>query len=304
MCETIKINVDNSHDQASKDIIQISKIMIIILFFCLLELWGHWHSNSLSLLADSIHLFVDIIGFLVSLISLSLTKLKTNDRYTFGYHRFEVIGALISIFSIWIATGYLLFESIARLKNPQIIDEKSFILIAIIGFLVNCFCLYSLHFNENKSNNERNLNMKATYVHIIGDLIQSSGVLVASMLTFLFPKIIFFDIAATLIFACIVIISTFFVIRDAINILLEKVPKKINMKDLKFLITEQKKIIEILDLKVWSISVSKHAAMMVLKTNELNMNEYKEILENLKKNINEIYNFTHLTIQLQPYEVS
>lgn len=301
MCESQNIHFHSSscNKQANKDIKEISKIMVIISIFCLLELWGHWHSNSLSLLADSIHLFVDILGFIVSLISLCLTKLQTNRKYTFGYHRFEVIGALFSIFLIWIATFYLIFESINRFKNPKKINERSFIMIAFVGFLVNLFCLHFLHLNDTKNTEEKNLNMKATYVHIIGDLIQSSGVLIASALTFAFPKIVYFDIGATIIFAIIVMISTFFVVSEGMRILLETCPNKINIKELAADILKEKNVIKIEDIKIWSISVSKHAIMLMITANTIGIDEYQITLKNVKKLMREKYDFAYFNIQIE-----
>lgn len=302
MCEThaVHFHSNSCNEQANKDIKEISKIMAIISIFCLFELWGHWHSNSLSLLADSIHLFVDILGFIVSLVSLNLTKLKTNTKYTFGYHRFEVIGALFSIFLIWIATFYLIFESINRLKNPKEINEKSFIMVAFLGFLINLFCLHFLHRNDSQNTTDKNLNMKATYVHIIGDLIQSSGVLIASGLTFAFPKIIYFDIGATIIFAIIVMISTFFVVSEGMSIVLETCPNKINLKELTADILKERNIIKIEELKVWSISVSKHAIMLVLISKTKEIDEYQTTLNNLKNLMRKKYDFTYFNIQIEP----
>lgn len=305
MCQTaVVFEKEACNSQANKDITEITKIMIIISIFCILELWGHWHSNSLSLLADSIHLFVDILGFIVSLVSLSLTKLKNNKKYTYGYHRYEVIGALFSIALIWIATLYLICESINRLKNPKEINEKSFIMIAIVGFLVNLFCLHSLHSNDSHSHGGKNLNMKATYVHIIGDLIQSSGVLIASGLTFFFPKIIFFDIAATMVFAVIVLISTIFVVSEGMDILLEKVPAKIDLKNLVSVVMKQKNVVRIIDLKVWSISVSKHASMMTIQTTKITIEEYQTLLTTLTEQLMQEFGFANLTLQIEPFEQS
>lgn len=298
------IKYDLHNEQANEDINKITKIMIIISFFMVLELWGHWHSNSLSLLADSIHLLVDVLGFLVSLISLSLTKIQSNKKMSFGFHRFEVIGALVSIFSIWIATGYLIFESVKRFNNPKEINEKSFIMIAIIGFFVNLYCLFYLHSGTDHHRHEdKNLNMKATYVHIIGDLIQSSGVLLASTLTFFFPKIIFFDIAATIIFACIVMISTFIVMSEGINILLEAVPRKIPIKDVEKILLENQKVIEILELRIWSLSVSKHACMVRIQTENMLMTEYEHLLAEIKQKLFKIFHFSYITVQIETMNI-
>lgn len=114
-CGREKVNVDlELLENINSDMHKIFNVMIIIPIFMLLEIWGHFHTNSLSLLTDSIHLLVDILGFMVRLIALGFTEKKNNDNMTFGYSRYEVIGALMSILFIWAATGYLIFESIKR----------------------------------------------------------------------------------------------------------------------------------------------------------------------------------------------
>ncbi|ELQ73939.1 Cation Diffusion Facilitator (CDF) Family [Trachipleistophora hominis] len=292
-------NTDSENPSTDTDISKIFRVMTIITVFMLLELWGHWHSNSLSLLADSVHLLVDILGFLVSLIALSWTKKKTNNKMTFGYHRYEVIGALISILFIWVATAYLILESIKRFLYPKKINEKSFVLVATVGFIVNLFCLHSLRHGHSDKHVSTNLNMKATYVHIIGDLIQSCGVLLASALTFFFPKIVFFDIACTFIFAFIVLVSTLLVVSEALSILVESAPKKIPMKNVRNDLLEFDKVLEVLDLKVWSVGVNKHACMTVLLCENILIFEYEMILTKIKDILNEKYRFSYLAVQIE-----
>lgn len=290
-----EISSQNTND----DITKIFKVMSVVTMFMFFELWGHWHSNSLSLLADSIHLLVDVLGFLVSLIALSWTKKQNNDKMTFGYHRYEVIGALISIIFIWVATGYLILESIKRFISPKQINEKSFVLIAVVGFFVNLFCLHSLHAGHDHENAGTNLNIKAAYVHIIGDLIQSCGVLVASALTFIFPRIVFFDIACTFIFAFIVIISTFVVVGEALSILVESTPKKISVKNLRNDLLELDKVLEVLDLKVWSVSVNRHACMANILCDNILTFEYEMMLSKIKSLLEQKYKCNHIAVQIE-----
>lgn len=293
------VSNDMGNQNIDTDIHKIFKVMSIITMFMLFELWGHWHSNSLSLLADSVHLLVDILGFLVSLIALGWTKKRCNNRMTFGYYRYEVIGALISILFIWIATAYLIAESVKRFLYPVKINEKSFVLIAIIGFFVNLFCLHFLHHKHPENHINTNLNMKATYVHIIGDLIQSCGVLLASALTLFFPQIIFFDIACTFVFAFIVIISTLFVVGEALSILVESSPKKISVKNITSDLLKHDKVLEVIDIKVWSIGVNKHACMVILLSDNILIVEYEMILTQIKDMLSKKYMFSYLTVQIE-----
>ncbi|EJW02667.1 cation diffusion facilitator family transporter [Edhazardia aedis USNM 41457] len=171
-----------------QDIRKIAKVLVVVFLFMLLEIWGHYSSNSLSLLADSVHLLVDFLGFLVSLTALKWTQLKPTKKMSFGYSRVEIIGATVSIFLIWVATGYLVAKSYQKMLLPESINSEIFVVISVIGLLVNLYCLYALHDQHEKAGEHRNLNIRAAYIHVIGDLIQSVGVIIASILVYINPS--------------------------------------------------------------------------------------------------------------------
>ncbi|KAM0679069.1 hypothetical protein BDAP_000449 [Binucleata daphniae] len=235
----------------------------------MLEIWGHHHSNSLSLLADCIHLLVDFLGFIISVMALKLTKKSENDKMSFGYSRIEILGALFSIFLIWIATAYLLVESYAKIKNPKEINAHVFVTISIIGLFVNLVCLYALHENHEKKGEHRNLNIRAAYIHIIGDLIQSVGVIIASIITFINPKWVIVDIFCTLCFSILVLFSTFYVLKDAFQILLEKAPKDVNLDDIRESLMCLVNVDKVLKIHAWNISANVKACAVVIRLKEI-----------------------------------
>lgn len=275
------------HNHVDNDISKMKKVMLFVFLFMCVEIWGHWHSNSLSLLADSIHLFVDTLSFLVSIVSLYLSKKKPTSKMTFGYYRFEAFGAIISILFIWIATIYLVHEAYHRFKSPQYINSVSFMIVSSLGFLFNIVCLFLLrknhsHYSENGP--DENLNMKAAYIHVIGDIIQSFGVLLAGLIVFFFPKLVIFDIICTLIFAFIVLLSTLYIIKDAVSILLEEKPKDISIIDLKEKIENIEDVIKVEDLYVWSLSVNVYSIMIKILCNI----EKMERLDEIKIEVNKV----------------
>lgn len=296
-----KQQVQCSHLTCSNDadIQKITKVLIIISFFMGFELWGHWKTNSLSLLADSLHLLVDILGFVVSLLSLHWAKKGADSKMTFGYYRIEIIGSLVSISLIWVAVIYLIIESVHKYVHPKEIDGGMFFFIAIVGFIVNCCCVYVLHYNEYQHRpKHKNLNIRATYVHIIGDLIQSIGVIIAGLITFLYPSKVFFDIFCTTIFSIIVLISTVKVFRDAIHILAEGTPKDLDINAMKKDILAVQNVYKVVDLYAWSLSMSRRIVSVKILADDLLINDYEAMLTKINEIIKEKYSVELSMIQI------
>ncbi|ORD93133.1 hypothetical protein ECANGB1_2803, partial [Enterospora canceri] len=109
--------------QTTDDINKLKIITGIVFGFMLLEIYGHVKTNSLSLLADALHLLVDLSGFILSMITIRLSQKLPTSKYTFGFHRYEILGALGTVLLIWIAALYLLLEAFYRYQSPKQIES-------------------------------------------------------------------------------------------------------------------------------------------------------------------------------------
>ncbi|TBU01642.1 Co/Zn/Cd transporter [Hamiltosporidium tvaerminnensis] len=291
---------DKTACRTNSDIKKLIKVLTVVLLFMSLEIWGHWYTNSLSLLADSMHLFVDILGFLVSLMALKWTKKTPNSTFSFGYYRMEILGALFSILFIWGTTGYLIIESYNRYVNPPKINGKIFFFISVIGFFVNIFCVYFLHEKNTAENSyHRNLNIRAAYVHVIGDMIQSIGVILASIITVLYPNFHIVDVFCTMIFSILVLSTTGLIIKDALLILLETTPKDVKIEDLKRDILSLENVHEIIDLHCWSISTNIKAITCHIFVSEILPWQYDSLLKKIKSLLKDVYGFDFSTVQFE-----
>jgi solute carrier family 30 (zinc transporter), member 2 len=112
-------------------------VCILCLVFMVGEILGGFYSRSLALLGDAAHMFSDIAGFLISLVALRISARKPTYMHSFGFHRAEVIGALLSVALIWAVTLMLLVEAVERLFHPQPIHAVSMMAVAAAGLLVN-----------------------------------------------------------------------------------------------------------------------------------------------------------------------
>jgi zinc transporter 2 len=140
--ESSSVNKKTDQDEALRKMIIIS---IICTLFLISELIGGVIANSLAILTDAAHLCSDLSGFIISIIAIYIGKKKPNKTYTFGYYRAEVLGALISVITIWILTGLLLKEAYDRLITPSEIKAGVMLLIAVLGLICNLAMMKVLH---------------------------------------------------------------------------------------------------------------------------------------------------------------
>ena len=132
-------------DKESEDLRKMFYTVGICIVFIICEIVGGIIANSLAILSDAAHLFSDLSGFIISIIAMIIGKRKANSSYTFGYYRAEVIGALISVITIWILTVILIQEAYERFIRPTPIDSKVMLITAIIGLICNLSMMSVLH---------------------------------------------------------------------------------------------------------------------------------------------------------------
>lgn len=121
-------------------------VCAICFLFMVIEVIGGYLANSLAIMADAAHLLSDLAGFIISILAIYFAKLPANNKLTFGYHRAEIIGALLSVFLIWMLTIILLFEALARLiDSHHTIDGLLMVISSTIGLIFNSIMAYILH---------------------------------------------------------------------------------------------------------------------------------------------------------------
>lgn len=154
--------------------------LVIAFIFMIVEVIGGIFANSLALISDALHMFTDVGALVLSLIVLKIAHLPSTPKMSYGYHRAEILGALASALSLWALCGVLIYEAILRLISPPEVKGPIVLIIATIGLAANLMMMRSLH-----SHKEDNLNIRAAYLHIIGDLLGSVGVIIAGAIIWL-----------------------------------------------------------------------------------------------------------------------
>ena len=305
-------------------------VCVICTIFMTIEIIGGYLANSIAIMSDAAHLLSDLLGFLISIISIYISRKVAKNNMSYGYHRAEIIGALVSIVLIWALTLWLLYEATLRIIIPPKVDGFIMIIISIIGFSFNVIMGIVLtksgvahshglhkcdhdhdheheHEHEHSSDEEirlhtedeheeknTNVNLRASFIHILGDAIQNIGVLIAGIIIYFFPKYSIADPICTYIFSIIVGFTTINILKDCIFVLMEGSPVDIDIDELENDLKKIKGVKEIHDLHVWSLSIGK-----INLSCHICCDNPQKTLTKAKKMIKKKYKIDHITIQVE-----
>ena len=305
-------------------------VCVICTIFMTIEIIGGYLANSIAIMSDAAHLLSDLLGFLISIISIYISRKVAKNNMSYGYHRAEIIGALVSIVLIWALTLWLLYEATLRIIIPPQVDGFIMIIISIIGFSFNVIMGIVLtksgvahshglhkcdhdhdheheHEHEHSSDEEirlhtedeheeknTNVNLRASFIHILGDAIQNIGVLIAGIIIYFFPKYSIADPICTYVFSIIVGFTTINILKDCIFVLMEGRPVDIDIDELENDLKKIKGVKEIHDLHVWSLSIGK-----INLSCHICCDNPQKTLTKAKKMIKKKYKIDHITIQVE-----
>src|SRR5699024_10598788 len=155
---------------------------IIISVYMVVELAGGIWTNSLALLSDAGHMLSDSISLGVGLLAFTFGEKVANYSKTYGYKRFEILAAVFNGVTLILISIYIFYEAFQRFSNPPEVASTGMLIIASIGLLVNIIVAWMLM----KGDTEENLNLRAAFLHVLGDLLGSVGAIVAALLIIFF----------------------------------------------------------------------------------------------------------------------
>ncbi|GLG95016.1 Zinc transporter [Gryllus bimaculatus] len=242
---------------------------------------------------------------------------------SFGWYRAEVIGALTSVLMIWVVTGVLVYLAIERIVEKDFdIDARIMLITSALGVLVNLVMGLTLHqhghghshsHGENSSSHSesavesahhhsdsQNINVRAAFIHVVGDFIQSFGVFVAALIIYFQPTWIIVDPICTFLFSILVIFTTFAIIKDTLVVLMEGIPKGIDFAAVMNTFLQIDGVIKVHNLRIWALSLDKTAlaAHLAIRPGV----SPQEVLTLASRNIHDRFNFFEMTLQIEEFD--
>ncbi|CAH3022558.1 unnamed protein product [Porites evermanni] len=280
-------------------------------------------ANSLAIVTDAAHLMSDFAGFMISLLALWIATKPATTTLSFGWHRAEVMGALLSVLFIWVLTGVIVYLAIQRIITKTYeIDAKVMLITASAGLIVNVILAAVLHqkahghshgFSKKKKTELKkpkaspssfiieeeaeNVNVRAAFIHVLGDFLQSVGVFLAALLIWFKPSWEIADPICTFVFSVIVLGTTLAILKDAVIVLMEGVPKGLSFSNLKASLLEIPGVLAVHDLHVWSLTVGTTAIAVHLVIDDSTSSQM--VLEEASRICSQEFDIDHSTIQVE-----
>lgn len=267
----------------------------IIATFMIVEAIGGFLTNSLALLSDAGHMFSDAVSLGVAVLAFKLGEKVADYSRTYGYKRFEILAAVFNGVTLIIISIFIFYEAIQRFINPPEIATTGMLVIATIGLIVNIVVAWIM---MRGGDTHDNLNMRAAFLHVIGDMLGS----VAAILAALF--IMFFgwgwlDPLASIVVALIILMGGFRVTKESIHVLMEGTPRNVNLDEVISLFKNTPGIVDIHDLHVWSITSGQNALSChaVVKEN-ITLQQCQKLLKKIEHDLLHL-GIGHVTIQIE-----
>lgn len=268
------------------------KLAIVLTSIILIvEIVGGIISNSLALFTDAAHVFMDVLALGLSFSAITIACRPMDEKATFGYHRAEIFAALINAVLLFVVVIFILQEAYERLLTPPEIRTTEMLIVATIGLAVNLFVTFTLRGHHD-------LNIRGAYLHVLGDTLSSFGVIVGGIIIILTGNYIV-DPILSVIISIIIIYNSIKLLKESVDILMERTPKHIDIEELKKDILACKGVNAIHDLHVWSICSNVHALSAHLIVIPMDVKETEKITQRLNMLLMKRYRISHTTLQFE-----
>ncbi|XP_032906962.1 zinc transporter 8 [Catharus ustulatus] len=294
---------------------------VICTFFMIAEITGEYVcgqiAGSLAVVSDAAHILVDLTSFLISLFSLWLASKPPTKQFTFGWHRAEILGALMSMIIVWMVTGVLIYLACMRLLHSDYdIDATVMLITSACAVLTNILLSLILHQTGHGHSHGAqarefvsaplektalsNASLRAAFVHTIGDLFQSISVLISALIIFFKPQYKIADPICTFVFSTFVLATTITILRDILTVLMEGTSKGFAYDAVKARILAVEKVESVHNLHLWSLTMNQTALSAHIATADTM--DSQKILRDVTQALFEHYSFHSITIQIESGE--
>lgn len=254
------------------------------------EAIGGWIANSLALLADAGHVLTDGFALMLALFVTWLARQPGKPEKTWGYLRWEILAALFNAATLLVISAWIVVEAAARFRDPEPIQGGLMFWVAVIGLIGNAIAARILH-----GSHTHNLNVRAAYLHVMGDLLASVGVVIAALLVRYFDWTVA-DPVASIVTTLFIVHGAWRLMRESVDVLLEAAPKHIPLDAVRQCIGGIPDVEGVHDLHVWTVT----SGMVALSAHAIvsKAERHQGVLEEAVDRLREM-GINHVTLQLE-----
>ena len=268
--------------------------ILLNLVITIVEFVGGIFSNSLALISDAFHNLGDTFAILIAWITVKISKRASDPRHTFGYKRIQILAALFNSVTLIAISIFLIFEAYERFLNPQPIKSQLMLIVASIGLLANLISVFLL-----KSHQKGNINIKAAYLHLIGDTLSSVAVIVGGILMY-FYSIYWIDPLITVLISLYIIKETYHVLYSTYKILMQSTPPGIEISEVVDVLLTLPEVKGVHHLHIWNLTDSEmHFEGHLDLEKDLSVSEGALVIDRVQELFIESFGIKHITVQLE-----
>ncbi len=259
--------------------------------FMLVEIIGGLWTGSISLVSDGAHMLTDSAALGLGFFAVVMAQKRGSATKTFGYQRVEVLAALANGLALWLISGFIIREAFERFFQPREVLQGPMLVIAVIGLIINIICAKILH-----GGHKHNINMRGAFLHVLGDLLGSVGVIAAG-LVIAFTGWTYADPLASLFIVGLILFNSFNLVRDAVHILMEGAPAHIKREEVVAALSGINGVCDVHELHIWTLTtgVESLSAHILVKKGADN----DAILQQAHRIMSEKFAIRHSTIQVE-----
>lgn len=284
---------ESAHEHSTHNITVLKWALAFTFVFLLVEAAAGFLSNSLALLSDAGHMLSDVLALMISLYAAYLARKAPTSQRSYGYYRTEVLAALFNGMLLCVIVGIITLEAVQRLYAPHPVQSTTVITVGSAGLALNLGVAWLLHGHED-------LNMKGAYYHVLADALGSVAAVAAGILIYVTGWLLF-DPILSLVISLLVLHSSWTLIRDSINILMESTPKHLNSDAIRQSLMSCAGVENIHDLHIWSLGSRSHAlsAHIVIPVHT----DPSEVRNRVEEVLRDNFHLDHTTLQMEVQQI-
>lgn len=280
--------MSHKHGISENSTKNIRTAFLLNLVFTIIEIIGGIMTNSVAIISDAVHDLGDSLSLGLAWYFQKLSQKESDAKYSYGYRRYSVIGALINTIVLLIGCIFILSNTIPRLIHPEEVNPKGMIFLAILGIIVNGAAVFNLKKGHS-------LNERAVSLHLFEDVLGWIAVLIGAIIM-LFWDVPIIDPILSILITIYILYNVFTNIKSAMNVILQKVPDNVSLSDIEAYLDKKNGLETYSDIHIWSLDGEYNIMTINIKPTKETVDSSKLISE-IHEQLNS-YNIQHCTIEL------
>jgi cobalt-zinc-cadmium efflux system protein len=284
----------NNHDKNQVSLPKILFTIVLNLIITAAQIIGGIISGSLALISDAIHNLSDSVSVILAWLAQVLSSKPSTLKSTFGYKRAEILAAFINSVALIAISVYLISEAVNRILHPKPVEATWMFWLGLLGLVANGISVLILEREKNK-----NINIKAAYLHLLGDALTSLAVIIGAVLIWFF-NIVWVDAVVTILIGFYLLVHTWKLLKESVSILMQMAPPDIHIPEIESRLMEINGLKNVHHIHVWNLTDKLlHFECHLSLDSDLKISETEHIFEQAKRILQNEFDIEHVTIQFE-----